>query len=147
MVSSQTPNQDAIYHALNIFRPAMRRFIISRLSQASGNNLENIVKAALMSGQNEEFDRRMNRSGGDLEDALDIGDFPRLFEYYWDEIFSTLFSESREAIVAKLRHVANTRNRISHPGVSDIEPGYAVNSLENMVYLLRQIGDQRRLNK
>ena len=150
MVISQSPNQDAIYSALNIFRPPMRRFVLTRLYQAPGPSPQAKIKAALTPEPGGRFKWRINpsvvearlkRSQGDLEDFLDIGDFRWIVEYYWDEVFSNQFSDNRKIAVFKLREVADARNDVAHPGVRDIEPEYALRSLNAMVYLLRQIGD------
>ena len=75
MNSSQRPNQDALYQALNIYCDAIRPFIFRNLKTVQGLAPE---------------DRFQN------EADIDFGDFPHLFRKYWHDTFKHRFDPDRD---------------------------------------------------
>ena len=81
MNSPKRPNQDALYQALNIYRDAMRPFILRNLKTVQGLAPE---------------DQFQN------EADIDFGDFPHLFRKYWHDAFKQRFDPDRDARSAEV---------------------------------------------
>lgn len=124
MNSPKRPNQDALYQALNIYRDAMRPFILRNLKTVQGLAPE---------------DRFQN------EADIDIGDFPHLFRRYWHNAFEQRFDPDRD-VRSAVGIVTEGRNQVSHPGTEDIDPSYALSRLHDIADILGQINapEQKR---
>ena len=118
------PNQDALYQALNIYRDAMRPFILRNLKTVQGLPPE---------------DRFQN------EADIDIGDFPHLFRRYWHNAFEQRFDPDRD-VRSAIGIITEARNQVSHPGTEDIDPSYALSRLHDIADVLGQINapEQKR---
>ena len=117
MNSPKRLNQDALYQALNIYRDAMRSFILRNLKTVQGLSPE---------------DRFQN------EADIDIGDFPHLFRKYWHNVFERRFDPDRDARSA-VGIITEARNQVSHPGTEDIDPSYSLSRLHEIADILGQI--------
>ena len=124
MNSPKRPNQDALYQALNIYRDAMRPFILRNLKTVQGLAPE---------------DRFQN------EADIDIGNFPYLFREYWHDVFKHCFDPDRD-IRSAVGIITEARNQVSHPGTEDIDAGYALSRLHDIADVLGQINapEQKR---
>ena len=124
MDSPKRPNQDALYQALNIYRDAMRPFILRNLKIVQGLSPE---------------DRFQN------EADIDIGNFPYLFREYWHDVFKHRFDPDRD-IRSAVGLITEARNNVSHPETGDIDPSYALSRLHEIGDILGQINapDQKR---
>ena len=124
MNSSKRPNQDALYQALNIYRDAMRPFILRNLKK-----VHNLAPE----------DRIEN------EAAIDIGDFPHLFRRHWREAFEHCFDSDRD-IRSAVGLITEARNNVSHPETGDMDFGYALSRLHEIAEMLGQINapEQKR---
>ncbi|RKU21438.1 hypothetical protein C6500_06685 [Candidatus Poribacteria bacterium] len=124
MNSPKRPNQDALYQALNIYRDAMRPFILRNLKTVHGLAPE---------------DQFQN------EADIDIGDFPHLFRRYWHNAFEQRFDPDRD-VRSAVGIITEARNQVSHPGTEDIDPSYALSRLHDIADVLGQINapDQKR---
>ena len=118
------PNQDALYQALNIYRDAMRPFILRNLKTVQGLAPEDLF-------QNEA--------------DIDIGDFPHLFRRYWHNAFEQRFDPDRD-VRSAIGIITEARNQVSHPGTKDIDPSYALSRLHDIADVLGQINapEQKR---
>jgi hypothetical protein len=122
--SSKSPNQDAIYKAINIYRDAMRSFIFKSMKAVSGllgeENIQN-------------------------ETDIDINNFPHLFRRHWQVAFDQRFDPDRE-VRSTVGVITEARNRISHPGAEDLPSGYAIGRLHDIADMLGQINapEQKR---
>ncbi|MDE0014209.1 MAG: DUF499 domain-containing protein [Candidatus Poribacteria bacterium] len=117
MNSSKRPNQDALYQALNIYRDAMRPFILRNLKTVQGLAPE---------------DRIQN------EADIDIGDFPHLFRKYWRDAFEQCFDPDRD-VRSAVGLITEARNKVSHPESEDFAPEYALSRLHEIADILGQI--------
>ena len=117
MNSSKRPNQDALYQALNIYRDAMRPFILRNLKTVQGLAPE---------------DRIQN------ETDIDIGDFPHLFRRYWREAFEQRFDPDRD-VRSAVGLITEARNKVSHPEAEDFALEYALSRLHEIADMLGQI--------
>ena len=124
MNSPKRPNQDALYQALNIYRDAMRPFILRNLKTVQGLAPE---------------DRFQN------EADIDIGNFPYLFREYWHDVFKHSFDPDRD-IRSAVGIITEARNNVSHPETGDIDPSYALSRLHEIADVLGQINapEQKR---
>ena len=124
MNSAKSPNQDALYKALNIYRDAMRSFIFKSMKAVSGLLAEENI-------QN--------------ETDIDINDFPHLFRRRWNEVFDQRFDPDRD-VRSAVGVITEARNRVSHPGSEDLPSGYAIGRLHEIADLLGQINapEQKR---
>ena len=124
MDSPKRPNQDALYQALNIYRDAMRPFILKNLKTVQDLAPE---------------DRFEN------EADIDIGNFPYLFREYWHDVFKHRFDPDRD-IRSAVGLITEARNNVSHPETEDIDPSYALSRLHEIGDILGQINapEQKR---
>ena len=124
MNSPKRPTQDALYQALNIYRDAMRPFILRNLKTVQGLAPE---------------DRFQN------EADIDIGNFPYLFREYWHDVFKHCFDPDRD-IRSAVGLITEARNNVSHPETGDIDPSYALSRLHEIGDILGQINapEQKR---
>ena len=117
MNSPKRLNQDALYQALNIYRDAMRPFILKNLKTlpglAPGDRFEN-------------------------EADIDIGNFPYLFREYWHDVFKRCFNPYRD-IRSAVGLITEARNKVSHPGTEDLDFNYALSRLHEISDMLEQI--------
>ncbi len=124
MNSSKRPNQDALYQALNIYRDAMRPFILKNLKTVQDLSPK---------------DRFEN------EADIDVGDFPYLFREYWHDVFKHLFDPDRD-VRSAIGLITEARNKVAHPEAEDFSPAYALSRLHEIADILGQINapEQRR---
>ena len=124
MNSSKRPNQDALYQALNIYRDAMRPFILK--------NLKTVQDLA----PNDRFEN---------EADIDIGNFPYLFREYWHDVFKHCFDPDRD-VRSAVSLIAEARNNVSHPETGDMDSSYALSRLHEIGDILGQINapEQKR---
>ena len=124
MNSSKRPNQNALYEALNIYRDAMRPFILRNLK-----TVHNLAPE----------DRIQN------EADIDIGDFPHLFRRYWREAFEHCFDPDHD-IRSAVGLITEARNKVFHPETDDIDFSYALSRLYEIAEMLGHINapEQKR---
>ena len=117
MNSPKRPNQDALYQALNIYRDAMRPFILKNL------------KAVQDLAPNDRFEN---------EADIDIGNFPYLFREYWHDVFKHCFDPDRD-VRSAVSLITEARNNVSHPETGDLDFSYALSRLHEIGDILGQI--------
>ena len=124
MNSPKRPNQDALYQALNLYRDAMRPFILRNLKTVQGLAPE---------------DQFQN------EADIDIGDFPHLFRKYWRDAFEQRFDPDRD-VRSAVGLITEARNKVAHPQTEDFIPEYALSRLHEIADMLGQINapEQKR---
>ena len=124
MNAPKRPYQDALYQALNIYRDAMRPFILRNLKTVRGLSPE------------DHFEN---------EAEIDIGDFPHLFRKYWRDTFEQRFDPDRD-VRSAIGLITEARNEVAHPGAEDMSPGYALSRLYEIADILGQINapEQKR---
>ena len=115
--SVKRPNQDALYQALNIYRDAMRPFILRNLKTVHGLAPE---------------DRFQN------EADIDIANFPHLLRRYWRDAFEQRFDPDRD-VRSAVGLITEARNKVAHPQTEDFTPEYALSRLHEIADMLGQI--------
>ena len=115
------PNQEALNKALNIYRAAMRPFIISCLKQIRGMDVESAVIDSLGYRRANEIERLLIQSDRNIESAIDINDFPYIVNKNWDSAFDTLLNNDK-AFRNQLWLIVECRNADwAHPPDGDAE--------------------------
>ena len=135
----ERPNKKALTDALDIYRDAMRPFIIRCLKRIPGKRVEDRIRVALRDDQYERFIQNVDQ-GRSIEESIDIGNFPRLVRFYWREVFRGAFrpdSEARDALQA----IADARNTASHPEGQHIELQYTLDRLNDIAGVLAEINE------
>ena len=117
MNSSKRPNQDALYQALNIYRDAMRPFILKNLK-----TVQDLFPK----------DRFEN------EADIDVGNFPYLFREYWHDVFKHRFDSDRD-VRSAVGLITEARNKVSHPEAEDLTSEYALARLHGIADILGQV--------
>ncbi len=124
MTTTLRPNRDALSRAIDIYRDAMRPFILRSLKRMPGVSVETAIRQSLPDRQADNF-RAALGSGEDLESALDVNIFPPLVSNFrnWREVFSTEFGGD-QTVQNELWMIKDARNEVSHPGTQDLEGEY-----------------------
>lgn len=122
MASIKRPNREALQQALDIFRDAMRPFIVRSLKSVPGWQAEDLVLDALNPNQAAQVQHNL-RSGGDIQAAIDIGDFPQIINRKWYEAFGRKFANDR-SVQNKIWLIKESRDQAAHPGLQDLDTEY-----------------------
>ena len=71
------PNRDAIIQAVDVFRDAMRPFIVRNLRSVHGKQAEDLLKYSMRGSASAltNFEHRLSQSGG-IEGAIDLNNIP-----------------------------------------------------------------------
>ena len=134
------PNRDALQKALDIYRDAMRPFLIRCLRQVRGMNVQEVISRSLGNRRADEFERALNRSTGNVESAIDINDFPTLVSRNWyRETFETKLNGDK-TFQNQLWLITDARNHTVHPGTKDLDDDYTRTHLFLIADVLEKIG-------
>lgn len=139
---TERPNKKALVDALDIYRDAMRPFIIRCLKRVPGKKVEDHIRAALQDGQHNQFEQNI-REGRSVEESIDIGDFPQLVRCYWPDVFREAFRSGSKTSAA-MHAIVDARNKVSHPDDQDIDTEYAVDRLSDIVRVLTEVNEPER---
>ena len=125
------PNREALRKAHDIYRDAMRSFIIRCLRKVQGERVEDLIQDAL---SYEEVEHN-----GNIEAAIDINHFPHIIRKYWHRArgFSQQFN-SNSKIQSKTGVIADGRNLWAHPGVEDLD---AERTRADLTYVAEVLGE------
>ena len=116
-------------HALNVYRDPMRRFVICRLREAHGDDLERCVKSCV------DFTGRKAYNPQDPESSIDVGDFEDLVQSN-RQCFA-----GGELQAQLLGHIRSFRNRVSHPPTNGLDEDLVRDGLRNIRDVLESIGE------
>ena len=137
MTKTDRPNRDALSAALDIYRDAMRPFIVRHLKRVRGKGVEDVIGESLHDRQAEQF-RRNLAQGRSIEDAIDINDFPNLISRQWHAVFKQAFGDDR-TVQSLLWMIAKIRNEVAHPNTQDMDAEYARSRLYDIADVLGRI--------
>ena len=131
------PNKRALTEALDVFRDAMRPFIVRNLKKVPGAKPTELVQATLKGERLANFlsDIGSRRS---LEESIDIGDFLPIVKRYWREVFHDAFGANK-SIYSRLEEIAHSRVQVAHPSFEDIHEGYLLDRLNDISHLLGEM--------
>ena len=133
------PNRTALNHALDIYRDAMRPFIVRCLKRVRGGTVDDHIRAALRDDRYNQFEQNLS-DGRIIEEAIDITDFYQLVKRYWGEVFSGNFDRVRKPWDT-LHRIAKARNEAAHPGRQDLELESVCERLTDIARVLTAIND------
>ena len=138
MTTIQRPNKNDLVDACDIYRDAMRPFLLRALRRVRGSSLLTTIKHALPAHQRNMFDTAMLQNGESEAGALDIGMFPHLVSVYWREVFYEEFRKDRTAC-NQIWMIKKARNTAAHPGTTDMDVGYTYSRLTDIADVLGRI--------
>lgn len=147
MTTIQRPNRNALNQALDVYRDAMRTFIIRYLNKFKKEHVEQYIRHSLGGQRYEEFNRRLHQNRNEVEATIDINDFPFLLgNPYRSNIFGQSLKYDR-VVEDELRWVVHARNRAAHPGTQDLESKYVEISMSSIAVVLGRINalNERRI--
>lgn len=116
------PIKYALHNALDTYLYAMRPFMIRRLRQVRGRQLEATIRGGLNGSQLGSFDLSLSK-GRSVEDSVDIGHFFSLVTRYWNEVFCDAFDGDR-VVQGRLANICQTRNALAHPTQQEISEDF-----------------------
>ena len=134
----ERPNRDVLNDALDEYRDAMRPFIVRVLKHVKGKSLEDAIYDTLSPKQASDFERRLQNNGGNIEGAIDIGDFPNLINRNWREVFGQQFNGDM-SVQSLLHIITPARNKAAHPDTKDLDSEYIRVVLYHIVDVLSKI--------
>ena len=120
MTTVSRPNKDALNKALDIYRDAMRPFIVRTLRRVPGQRVEETIRRTLGDYQASQFQDNLRRNPGNIEAAIDINDFPVLMGKNWNA-FRAQFPAGDRTVQNAAWQIVEARNAVSHPGTQDLE--------------------------
>ena len=137
MAMINRPNKDALTKAVDIYRDAMRAFIVRQLKQVQGRKVEEMISDALRPESAIVFKEKL-RNGIKIEGAIDVGMFPEILKEGWESAFRSVLKGDRYVLDASYR-IRDARNAEAHPGMDDIDKNDAVGWLSNIIGSLKRI--------
>ena len=115
------PNRDALQKALDIYRDAMRPFIVRSLRRVPGGRVEDTILNLLNDYQKGQFQDNLSRNHADIEAAIDINDFPTIISRGWRIAFQREFPSGDHTVQNAAWQITEARNSVSHPGTQDLD--------------------------
>ena len=133
------PNRNALIDALDIYRDAMRPFIVRQLKRTPGRQVEDCIKSVLRDDRYNQFEEDI-REGRSVEDAIDVNDFPWIIKAHWYDTFQDFFKQG-DRVRDTLSAISKARNMVAHPGSQDIDLEYTERQLDNIANVLLEINE------
>ena len=132
------PNRDALDKGLNIYRDAMRPFILRGLKRVRGLSVEDAMRRALGRGGYRWISAGLRKPGATVADFLDVNHFPIIVDHFWSEVFKREFYEDR-TVRHRLEIIRNARNQVAHPDAKDLDIDIAAEALISISLVLSAI--------
>ena len=138
MTTIQRPNKTAIIAACDIYRDAMRPFLLRGLRRVRGSNLTTTIRNTLPDHQKNTFTTTLAQNSNDVAGAIDIDMFPQLVQRHWQEIFLSDFNMD-QSVRNVIWLIKDARDKASHPGTADLDVEYTRTSLFHIADVLGRI--------
>ena len=140
----ERPYRAALNRAVDIFRDAMRPFIVRNMRQVHGGRVEDEILKSLQ-GRGRDDVKWSLEQGMNVEDSIDVGDFPHIVQKNWSKVFRRAFKGER-AVENALWQIADARNKAAHPGPKDVDCEYVRARLYDIADVLGRIDapDEKR---
>ena len=111
------PNRDALNKAIDVYRDAMRPFIVRTLkANAKGATVEEAIRQSLNERARDQFDANLKRDPGNPAAALDVNDFPHIVQRN-----RSAFSSYGNGLSSEMWIVVEARNPAAHPPDRDMD--------------------------
>jgi len=137
MQTTNRPNTDALGQAIDIYRDAMRPFIVRQLRRIQGSTVEELIGRGLGDRQADEFYRRLSENNN-IESAIDLNYFPKVIRDNWRATFAQQL-DNDPSVQNMLWLIKTARDQIAHPGTQDIDAEYTRARLYDITDLLGRI--------
>ena len=111
----ERPYRDGLNRAVDIFRDAMRPFIVRSMALGPGGRVQ--------------------------EGSIDVNDFPHIVRQNWHDLFHIVFNEDR-TVENALWQISEARNKAVHPGPKDVDCEYVRARLYDIADVLGRIKAQ-----
>ena len=138
MTTIQRPNKNAIIQACDIYRDAMRPFLLRGLRRVRGSNLTTTIRNSLPDHQKNTFTTTLAQNSNDVAGAIDIDMFPQLVQRHWQEIFLSDFNMD-QSVRNMIWLIKDARDKASHPGTGDLDIEYTRTNLFHIADVLGRI--------
>ena len=137
---TQRPNSRALTDGMDIYRDAIRTFIVQQLGKAETTDRKSAVIRALHPENRQYFERDLARNRGNLEATIDITNFSWIIENNanWDQCFESVFGH-KPSTRNQLRTIADSRNAIAHPDTGDLDAYHVLSALTQIAEVLDRI--------
>ena len=135
----ERPNRDALNRAVDIFRDAMRQFIVLHMMEVHDARVEDAILESLQGRRRDEVKWSLQQ-GKNIEDSIDVNDFPHIVnkDENWGGVFLSAFKGER-AMKSTLGQIADARNKAVHPGPEDLSLEYVKSRLHDIADVLGRI--------
>lgn len=131
------PNKDAVSKAIDLYRDAMRDFIMRQLRPIRGRTIEELIGDALNNSDADALKETI-ADGKSVKDFIDTFHFPHIISRYWSDPFHEFFKGNRN--IQSLAYLAHEmRNNISHIGATDLNDNETMAALLNIIDILERI--------
>ena len=134
----ERPNRDALNRAVDVFRDAMRPFVVRHMRRACGDGAEEAIRSSLNDAAGKAF-QRLRRRGEGIEGAIDLNTVPYIINHHWKGVFGSAFEYDRSSLNL-IRVIVDARNESSHPGGKDLRVQYVESRLADVAEVLGRIG-------
>ena len=133
------PNKNALSEALDIYRDAMRPFLVRSLRRVQGTKVEDTIASMLNDYQKGQFQDNLRRNPGNVEAAIDVNDFPSLISRGWRIALQNEFPSGDRAVQNAAWQITEARNSVSHPGTQDLDAEFVRSRLYDIADTLGRI--------
>ena len=111
------PNRDALNKAIDVYRDAMRPFIVRTLkANVKGATVEETIRQSLNERARAQFDANLKRAPGNPAAALDVNDFPHIAQRN-----RAAFSAYGNVLSSEMWLAVEARNPAAHPPDRDMD--------------------------
>lgn len=132
------PNQEGLNRALNIYRSAMRSFIVSCLEKVDPKGLEDLIVGTLNDKEASKFEQELQLYKGNIEASIHINTFPHIIKNLWYEVFEQHFNPYSN-IRSVISLIVDGRNQCAHLDTEDVNLDYTWTYLFLISDVLNQI--------
>lgn len=133
------PNRDALNKAIDIYRDAMRPFIVRNLRSVPGHRVEDVIGRSLNDNQVSRFQSNLALNPRSVESAIDVGDFPDLIRRNWRGVFNRQFPTGGQVVQSLSWIIKEARNEAAHPDTVDLDIEFTRARLYDIIDVMGRI--------
>ncbi len=132
------PNQNAFREGHDIYRGAMRAFIVNCMTAKYGNIVQATqrIQDSIDHGKQTRFESRLRENKNKVEVTIDTGDIPGIVERNWIDVFESEFKKA-DTIRGSIRVITSSRNDIL--GHSRDEQDTDIATAETALHLIGEV--------
>ena len=114
------PNQEGLNKALNIYRSAMRSFIVCCLEKVHPKGVEELIVDSLNNKAADKFEQDLHLYKGNIEASIDINTFPHIIRNRWGDVFEQQFNPYSN-VRSVISLIVDGRNQCAHLDTEDLD--------------------------